>query len=124
VVWSYPRGGEIVRALRYPPEHPALIALGVDNASDDPPSSFALMQNYPNPFNPTTAISYQLPAVSKTKISVSNLLGQVVATLVDGYQEAGTYTIQFDAGNLASGVYLCRLQAAGFSATRRMVLVR
>jgi hypothetical protein len=88
------------------------------------PWEVSLAQNYPNPFNPTTAIRYQLPAASKTKICVCNLLGQVVATLVEGYQEAGTHTVQFDAGNLSSGVYFYRLDTGGFSATRRMVLVR
>jgi uncharacterized lipoprotein YddW (UPF0748 family) len=88
------------------------------------PTEYQLSQNYPNPFNPTTAISFQLPAASKTRIVVYDLLGREVAVLVDDFMPTGSYTITWNAGSVASGVYLCRMTAGGFAATRRMVLLR
>jgi len=77
-----------------------------------PPEVFALEQNYPNPFNPRTAVSYQLSAVSKTKITVFDLLGREVAVLVDEVKNAGYYDVTFDASRLASGMYVYRLDAS------------
>ncbi len=97
---------------------------------DDPrpaaiPSMYKLEQNYPNPFNPTTAISYQLSAVSQVKIAIYNLLGQKVKTLVDARQPAGEYKVEFNGNNLASGVYFYRLSTDnGFVKTRKMILLR
>ncbi len=75
------------------------------------PTGFALFQNYPNPFNPSTTIRYALPHRSHVTLAFFNTLGQQVATLVPGEQEAGYHETTFDARGLASGVYLCRLQA-------------
>ncbi len=96
------------------------------SAADQPvASTFALLQNSPNPFNPRTAISYQLPAVGRIRLTIYDLLGREVKTLVDGTVNAGLHTVTFDAGGLASGVYFCRLcSASGFVATRRMMLLR
>jgi hypothetical protein len=69
------------------------------------PQKFALYQNYPNPFNPSTTISYDLPQRARVKLAIYNLLGQEVATLVDGEQEPGRYNINFDASGLPSGIY-------------------
>lgn len=88
------------------------------------PVTFALHQNYPNPFNPTTVIRYDVPQAGKVNLTIFNLLGQRVATLFDGRQLAGTYTISWDAANLPSGVYLCQMNAAEFLQTRKMVLVK
>lgn len=88
------------------------------------PVSFKLNQNYPNPFNPTTAISYQLPAVSQVELSIYNLLGQKVATLVSKEQSAGTYQVEWDAGRFSSGIYLCSLQAGTFTQQLKMLLVK
>ncbi len=88
------------------------------------PQSFTLQQNYPNPFNPTTTISYALPKRSKVDISLYNTLGQRVATLLDKNMNAGSHTIQFKGDGLTSGVYIYRLQADGFTATKKMLLVK
>jgi hypothetical protein len=87
-------------------------------------SGFALLNNYPNPFNPSTTILYSVPAAGLARLEVYSILGQRVATLVDGTVEAGKHRVQFDASGLASGVYFCRLSAGGRSITRRIALLR
>jgi hypothetical protein len=85
---------------------------------------FRLNQNYPNPFNPSTTITYIIPEQSDVRLDVINISGQRVATLVDENRHAGEHSVTFDAGGLASGVYLYRLQAGPFTKTARMVLVK
>ena len=85
---------------------------------------FALDQNYPNPFNPSTTIRYGLPTRLYVMLTVFNTLGQQVATLVQGEEEAGYHEAVFDASRLASGVSLYRVQARDFVQSRRLVLVR
>lgn len=92
--------------------------------SPELPTSFALYQNFPNPFNPTTMISYQLPANSLVSLKVYDILGREVATLVNGRQSAGSHSVKFDTGNLASGVYFYRLQAGSFVQTKKMVVMK
>ncbi|HEY4612931.1 MAG TPA: T9SS type A sorting domain-containing protein [Bacteroidota bacterium] len=92
--------------------------------SSSTPKEFALLQNYPNPFNPTTVISYQLPVDSRVSLRVYDLLGREVATLIDGEVRAGSYTTQWDATNLQSGVYFYRLQTGQFVETRKMLLLK
>jgi len=88
------------------------------------PSTFALYQNYPNPFNPATTISYDLPVRAKVKLVIYNLLGQEVATLVNGEQEPGRYNVRFDASGLPSGIYFYRLEAGKFVDVKKMILVK
>ncbi|MBM3324355.1 MAG: T9SS type A sorting domain-containing protein, partial [Calditrichaeota bacterium] len=88
------------------------------------PKEFALHPNWPNPFNPTTMIRYDVPTAGKVSLTIFNLLGQEVTRLVDGTQLPGAYTLSWDSGDLPSGVYLCRMEAAGFVQTRKMLLVR
>ena len=88
------------------------------------PSTFALHQNYPNPFNPSTTISYDLPVRAKVKLVIYNLLGQEVATLVNGEQEPGRYNVKFDASGLPSGIYFYRLDAGKFVDVKKMILVK
>ena len=86
--------------------------------------STELEGNYPNPFNPTTTIRYALSEASYVTLSVYNLLGERVALLVDGMEEAGQYEVVFGATNLASGMYLYRMNAGDFSETRKFVITR
>jgi photosystem II stability/assembly factor-like uncharacterized protein len=83
-----------------------------------------LLQNYPNPFNPSTVVSYQLPVVSRVDLRVFDLLGREVAVLVNEEKPPGSYTMTWDASDLPSGVYFCRLTAGGFSQIRKAVLLR
>ncbi len=106
----------------------------VSNEEENPnglPVSYSLAQNYPNPFNPSTTISYSLPAASTVSLAVYDINGRKVAELLNKTtQKAGTQQISFDAGNLASGVYLYRINAISqnggqlFSKTRRMTLIK
>ncbi len=98
------------------------VATGNDDNSL--PHDFDLSQNYPNPFNPSTAIEYKLPEASNVKVTVYDALGRQVEVLVDGYQNAGTYTLKFDGSNLASGIYLCRMEAKGFVKVNKMLLLK
>jgi hypothetical protein len=97
---------------------------GIDLTNDGVPRDFELSQNYPNPFNPSTTIRYALPYTSHVRISVFNMLGQEVARLVDEAREAGNNEVQFEGGNLSSGLYVCRMLAGGFTGILTMVLLR
>ena len=88
------------------------------------PTVFSLAQNYPNPFNPTTMITYDIPRTSEVTIAVYNVLGEKVATLVDGRLNAGEYKVSFDGGNLPSGVYFYRIQAGNYTSARKMILIK
>lgn len=91
---------------------------------DITPAEFALLQNYPNPFNPTTTITYQIPNTGIVSVKVYNMLGEEVATLVDGTRVPGTYSIRWDASNVPSGAYVVRMQSGEFSQSQRMMIVR
>ena len=97
--------------------------LEIENKLNEIPSKFYLSQNYPNPFNPITHIRYGLPKTSDVKIEVFNILGQRVIILEDGRKTAGYHVIDFDGSQLASGIYLCRIQAGNFINVKKMVLM-
>jgi hypothetical protein len=102
------------------------------------PQNFTLSHNYPNPFNPTTKIKFTIPSVEtgklvppwrdapslRCKLAVYDLLGRKVATLLNEERRPGEYEIEFNGSDLASGVYLYRLRAGDFTATRKMILIR
>jgi photosystem II stability/assembly factor-like uncharacterized protein len=96
----------------------------VTSVRDQRPSTYALFQNYPNPFNPTTVVSLQLPIASMVRLIVYDMLGREVAVLVDEKKEPGTYEVRFDGSNLASGVYLYKMQAGPYMESKKLLIVR
>jgi hypothetical protein len=88
------------------------------------PAKYSMHQNYPNPFNPTTTIGYKLPQRVHVSLRVFNLLGQEVTVLVDEVQSAGYKSVDFSGSGLPSGVYLYRLTAGDFVATKKLVLLK
>jgi len=88
------------------------------------PRYISLHQNYPNPFNPSTLINFDLPEAGYARVVIYDLMGRSVQTLADGHLSAGSHQVSFDAGRLSSGAYLYRLETAGFTATRKMMLVK
>ena len=85
---------------------------------------FVLTDNYPNPFNPITTIAYSLPRSGDVTLIIYNLLGEEVARLVDGFQQAGEYQTEWNASNVSSGIYFYRLQVGDFTETKKMVLLK
>ncbi|NWF49927.1 MAG: T9SS type A sorting domain-containing protein [Ignavibacteriaceae bacterium] len=88
------------------------------------PGEFILSQNYPNPFNPSTKIVYSVAQPTNVKLVVTNLLGQVVEVLVNEFKQAGSYEIDFNSGDLSSGLYIYTLEAGGLKMSRKMVLMK
>jgi hypothetical protein len=88
------------------------------------PTTVELLQNYPNPFNPATSISYALPSPADVRIEVFDVLGRLTRTLFEGPQSAGWHRVDFDAGDLPSGMYSYRMSSGTFTITRWMVLLR
>lgn len=89
-----------------------------------PPEEFRLEQNFPNPFNPITTIQYQIPSDSKVTLKVYDVLGAEVMILVNEEQEAGYKEVKFNAGNLASGMYIYRLVTDNYSSTKKLMLLK
>jgi hypothetical protein len=88
------------------------------------PSRFILSQNYPNPFNPSTTINFALPKSGQVELKIYNTLGQEVASLINEEKSAGTYSAQWNAGNVASGVYFYQLKAGEYSDTKKLLLIK
>ncbi len=99
-------------------------ATAVNTAANQGPESFKLYNNYPNPFNPSTTINYQLPQSSFVTLKVYNVLGREVATLVNEVKSAGTYSLNFNAAQLPSGVYYCAMQAGSYYKVNKMILLK
>lgn len=96
----------------------------VDKENTEEPTRFQLKQNYPNPFNPATEITYKLPVARHVVLKVYDMLGRPIKTLVNTDQEAGNYTIRFNAGSLSSGMYIYRLEAGDYEQIRKMILIK
>jgi len=99
-------------------------ATNVEQIGYEVPSNYLLSQNYPNPFNPSTTISFAIPNSEFVTLKVYDVLGREVATLVNENLNAGSYSYNFDASNLTSGVYFYKLQAGRYSETKKMILSR
>jgi hypothetical protein len=100
------------------------ISTGIFDKHKNLLSSFNLYQNYPNPFNPSTMISYQLPMTSEVELSIYNILGQKVQTLVLEKQNAGNLQVEWDASGFSSGIYYYKIEAGEFQDVKKMVLLR
>jgi hypothetical protein len=116
----------VVRSTELPPASP-----GTPQVNQVKPAEYAIEQNYPNPFNPATSIKYQLPADSKVEITIYNVIGQAVGTLVNTVESAGYKEVTWNAEHAASGLYFCRITATSmsdpaksFSQIRKMTLIK
>lgn len=103
--------------------------IGINQISSEVPEKFSLEQNYPNPFNPKTIINYSIPSIvnresSIVKLTVYNILGKEVSTLVNQKQNPGTYSVDFNGSNFSSGIYFYRLTAGDYVSTMRMILLK
>ena len=98
--------------------------VAVEQIGSDLPESVTLLSNYPNPFRESTSFDYTVTEKTDVRISVYNIVGQHVATVVDAVQPSGTYRATFEAKDLASGTYFYRLEANGKVISRPMILVR
>jgi hypothetical protein len=100
------------------------IIVGVEEDLIEIPREFLLSQNYPNPFNPNTKIKYSVPQISNVVITVFDVLGNEIETLVNEEKSAGNYSVEFNAANLPSGVYFYQLKAGEFISTKKMILLK
>jgi hypothetical protein len=98
--------------------------VGVTPISLEIPSSYSVSQNYPNPFNPTTKINFALPKSGLVTLKVYNMLGKEVATLVNEVKNVGTYSVDFNASTLSSGIYFYKVSVNGFNEVKKMMLIK
>jgi hypothetical protein len=96
----------------------------VKDGKSEIPSVFSLSQNYPDPFNPSTTISFTIPTRSSVSLKIFDLLGKEVSTIVSQELPAGTYSRQWNAAKMSSGIYFYRLQTGSFTQTKRLVLLK
>ncbi|MCX6162959.1 MAG: T9SS type A sorting domain-containing protein, partial [Ignavibacteriae bacterium] len=97
---------------------------GVTPISTTVPTDYSVSQNYPNPFNPSTKINFALPKSGLVTLKIYDVLGREVATLINEIKNAGSYSVDFNASALSSGMYFYRLESNGFKDTKKMMLVR
>lgn len=106
------------------PDPTVILGVEQEKKGNAVPREFVLSQNYPNPFNPATVISYQLPQAGMVKLVIYDVLGREVKQLVNEYKNPGTYSVQFQAGTLASGIYIYRLECNGYNAVKKLTLLK
>ncbi|MGH2574574.1 MAG: T9SS type A sorting domain-containing protein, partial [Ignavibacteria bacterium] len=99
-------------------------ASGITPISGEPPKDFKLHQNFPNPFNPSTTIEFDISKSGNISLKIYDALGKEIETVFQGYQFAGKYSLNYNAKNLASGIYYYALRADDFSDVKKMVLVK
>jgi hypothetical protein len=123
IIWHDVRNGSTNSELYYD-FNPTGNTIGVSVISTEIPSGYSLTQNYPNPFNPATNIKFAIPNAGFVKLTVFDMLGREVETLVNENLNAGTYNADWNAANFSSGVYFYKLQSGEFFEIRKMVLVK
>ncbi len=103
-----------------------LFGTAVELAVDDRfiPTKFSLSQNYPNPFNPVTTILYQLPKSEFVNISIYNVVGQLVETLVNGHKDTGFHSVIWNANDIGSGLYFYRIEAGEYTETKKCIILK
>jgi hypothetical protein len=117
-------------AIKFTTTHPTVVSVEDDEEIDlQVPTAYSLEQNYPNPFNPSTRIRYSIPEAAFVKLSIYDINGILVRTLVEGNQTAGSYNAVWDGENssgfkVGSGVYFYRIQANSFVQTKKMILLK
>jgi hypothetical protein len=124
IVVAQTKGMQVYTSLPDSIQDPAPLTGTAGGTAGQIPGELLLKQNFPNPFNPSTTISYGLPQRANVSLVVYNTLGQAIATLVKGEEEAGYHQARFDGSNVASGVYFCRLTAGDFVRTSKLLLLR
>ena len=105
-------------------ELPGILPAGFEDDEESTPQQVRLLSVYPNPFNPSTTVTYTVPTAGPVSLTVYDILGRKVETIAEGNHAAGTYSVRWNAGNAASGVYFCRLKAGAREETAKMLLVR
>jgi hypothetical protein len=114
--WAVGSGGTIISTKD--------ISLSVTNEHSSIPNEYKLLQNYPNPFNPTTKIIYEIVDKSYVSLTIYDILGKEVATLVNQEKPAGEYEVKFSGKDLTSGIYFYNLTAGNFRETKKMLLLK
>jgi photosystem II stability/assembly factor-like uncharacterized protein len=98
--------------------------VGINNISNEIPPSFKLYQNYPNPFNPRTSIKFEIPEFTFVNVVIYDILGRIIKTEVNEYLKAGTYSLNFDAADLPSGLYFFKININNYTETKKMLLIK
>jgi hypothetical protein len=125
VSWGrYPDGGEELTFFTIPTPTSKNIVTAITDDDNKLPADTFLKPNYPNPFNASTVITYRLKTAGKVNITIYDITGREVYTLVNGIQSAGEYSLTFDASHLPSGIYTCRLKNGTFQQSIKMILLK
>ena len=101
-----------------------IVANSNERVNVSSPTTFSLSEAYPNPFNPTTSMTLAVPQAGNVSVQVYNIMGQVVATLANGYMDASTYTLTWDASDVSSGMYIVKAEAAGTVSIQKLMLMK